>query len=69
MSKKPNTIEKPQEPEEITAPACGDKLGLPDIRLECLKSAHSASKSVTEILNDAEIYTLWVTTGKKSEVK
>lgn len=36
-------------------------------RQVCLDLAHSASKGVTEILNDAEIYTAWVMTGNKPE--
>lgn len=39
--------------------------GIPHTRLECLKLVHSASKSVTEILNDAEAYTEWVLRGKR----
>lgn len=41
-----------------------ENTGLPATRLECLKLAHSAAKSVEEVLKEAGIYTAWVLTGK-----
>ena len=67
MSNKTQKTEKPQDSENENAALPDATKGIPETRLQCLKLAHSASKSVIEVLNDAEIYTRWVETGEKPE--
>lgn len=45
--------------------SANENMVVTDIRKECLKLSHSAGKSLLEILNDAEVFTAWVMTGKK----
>lgn len=51
--------------QDVAVPAESErKIDVAEIRKECIKLAHSASKGVRECLIDAAIYAHWVETGE-----